>query len=301
MIAGGILAYWGTIFVWLPVGLLMSCLLVRDLTTGERTELSTVQRILAACRRRELFSLLLPVLAALLSALLHDNDARDRGIAANRRTGERDQRELFQRVGRGGAPDSDVSARLEDILAVAAVYVFPPALCSGLWTWVMRRSGYAVFHRAWLDTAAALLATLAPLSFLLVAFDLSRLMAWAYLAFIVVARVLVDMGASDRPPPAPLWPATLAPLVTAALFWTGPTIYAWADMSHLIRCERFCFKEQTPQGRAIDLFRRSAIATPIWEYSAPAGLLRGSTGHNERDGTGEACAGWHAPDAIRPG
>ena len=288
VIAGGILAYWGTIFVWLPVGLLMSCLLVRDLTTGERTELSTVQRILAACRRRELFSLLLPVLAALLSALLHDNDA---AIAELQRIGGQENviRESFS--SEWGAVVRQIRTFLHGwrtYLAVAAVYVFPPALCSGLWTWVMRRSGYAVFHRAWLDTAAALLATLAPLSFLLVAFDLSRLMAWAYLAFIVVAVFWLTWARPTGHRPAPLWPATLAPLVTAALFWTGPTIYAWADMSHLIRCERFCFKEQTPQGRAIDLFRRSAIATPIWEYSAPAGLLRGSTGHNERDGTGEA-------------
>ena len=74
-------------------------------------------------------------------------------------------------------------------------------------------------------------------------------------------------------------------------------------MSHLIRCERFCFKEQTPQGRALDLFRRRAIASPIREYSAPGGVLPHATGHNERGADSEpwrrvARAGRDAPGAV---
>ena len=74
-------------------------------------------------------------------------------------------------------------------------------------------------------------------------------------------------------------------------------------MSHLIRCERFCFKEQTPQGRALDLFRRRAIASPIREYSAPGGVLPHATGHNERGADSEpwrrvARAGRAAPGAV---
>ena len=288
LVAAGIVAYWGTIFVWLPLGFLTMCLLGRDIAARDGRELSTGQRILAACRRRELFSLLLPVVAAVLSAILHDNDA---AISELKRIGGQENiiRETFS--DEWGVVARQIRALLDGwrtYLGLAVVYVFPPALCAGLWTWVMRRSGYSMFHRAWLDTAAAVLATIAPLSFLLVAFDLSRLMAWAYLAFIVVAVFWLRWA---RPTgdvrPAPIWRATLAPLVLAALFWTSPTIYAWVDMSHLIRCERFCFKEQTPQGRVLDLFRRHAIASPIWEFTAPGGLLPGSTGHNERDADSE--------------
>ena len=59
-------------------------------------------------------------------------------------------------------------------------------------------------------------------------------------------------------------------------------------MSRLVRCERFCFKERTPQGRALDLFRRRAIASPIREFGAPGGALAHTTGHNERNADGEA-------------
>ena len=62
-------------------------------------------------------------------------------------------------------------------LGIAAVYAVPPALCAALWTAAMRRFGRSLFQPAWLDTSAAVLATLTPLLFLLVAFDLSRLMA----------------------------------------------------------------------------------------------------------------------------
>ena len=103
--------------------------------------------------------------------------------------------------------------------------------------------------------------------------------------------------------PVPIWPWTLAPLALAALFRTSPTIYAWVDMSHLIRCERFCFKEQTPQGRALDWFRRRAIASPIREYRAPGGALPNTTGHNERNADSEvwrrvARAGRDAPGRV---
>ena len=69
--AVGIVGYWGTIFVWLPLGFLTVCLLVRDVTDPDPRERAAVRPMLAASRRREM----LPALAALLSALLHDNDA----------------------------------------------------------------------------------------------------------------------------------------------------------------------------------------------------------------------------------
>ena len=187
LVAAGIVAYWGTIFVWLPLGLLIVCLLLRDATAHSAGDVPDAQGILAACRRREGFALLLPAAAALLSALLHDNDA---AIAELTRIGGQENiiREAFS--DEWSAVARQVQALRQGwttYLGVAAVYVFPPALCAGLRTGVMRCYGYALFRRAWLDAAAAVVAPLAPLSFLLVAFDLSRLMAWSYLGFVVVA------------------------------------------------------------------------------------------------------------------
>ena len=53
------------------------------------------------------------------------------------------------------------------------------------------------------------------------------------------------------------------PLALAAFFWTAPTIYGWADMTYLIPCKQFCFKEQTPQGRLLDAFRRQGMASDM--------------------------------------
>ena len=302
--AAGIVAYWGTIFVWLPLGFLVTCLLARDVAAAGVAKPTVDQWLPAVSRRREVFAVLLPVAAALLSAVLHDNDA---AIAELTRIGGQENiiRETFVDEW------SVVAGQLRTLrqgwrtyLGVAAVYVVPPALCAGLWTQVMRRSGFVVFGSAWLDTAAAVLATVAPVSFLLVAFDLSRLMAWAYLGFLVVAVFwLTQARPAGEFRRAPVWPATLVPLLLAALFWTSPTIYAWEDLSHLVRCERFCFKERTPQGRALDLFRRHAIAAPIREFRAPGGALPHTTGHNERGAGGEvwrrvARAGRDAPGAV---
>ena len=287
--AAGIVAYWGTIFVWLPLGFLIFCLLLRDAVAGGAGQIAPMQGISASWRRREMLALLLPAAAAVLTALLHDNDA---AIAELTRIGGHENiiRETFS--DEWAVVLRQVQAAREGwrtYLGIAAVYVVPPALCAGLWTGLMRRSGYALFGRAWLDTALAVLATLAPVSFLLVGFDLSRLMGWSYLGLVVVAVLWLTLArpaAGSRP--VTIWPWTLLPLLFAALFWTSPTIYAWVDMSRLVRCERLCFKEQTPQGRALDLLRRRAIASPIREFGAPGGALAHTTGHNERNADGEA-------------
>ena len=119
--------------------------------------------------------------------------------------------------------------------------------------------------------------------FLLVAFDLSRLMAWTYFAFFVVAVFWLFEGRAEPDVrPARIWPWTTVSIALAMLFWSSPTIYSCADLGYLVPCERFCFKERTPQGGALDRFRRSMIASPTFEYTAPGGLLQGATGHNER-------------------
>ena len=307
VVAVSIVAYWGTIFVWLPLAFLIACVLWRDAVADAAGERPADQRMRAVLRRREGFSLLLPIAAALLSALLNDTDA---AIAELERIGGQENiiRETF-RSGWSAVVDQVRSLPVgwRTYLALAAVYVVPPALCAGLWTGVMRRCGYALFGRARLDAGAAVLATIAPTSFLLVAFDVARLMAWSYLAFAVVAVFWLTAARSTgapraRPARSP-WPFMLAPLLFAALFWTAPTIYAWVDMSHLVPCERFCFKERTPQGRLLDLYRRRAVASPIWELTARGSVLAAGTGHNERSSDDEpwrrvARAGRDAPGAV---
>ena len=282
--AFGILAYWGTTFVWLTPGLLIAGLLLREALARESAGPGGFGRILAAGRRREAFALWLPPAAALLAALLHDNDA---AIAELKRIGG--QEHIIEQTfsGAWGAVLNQAeSLRLNwrAWLGLAAVYVFPPALCAALWTGALHRLGRSLFRPAGLDTAMAVLATLAPVSFLVVAFDLSRLMAWSYFGFF---GVMVFWLARARPGPearrGAAWPWAVAPVALAAFFWTSPTIYAWADLSHLILCERSCFKEGALQSRVLDGFRRHVIASPIREYAAPGGAVPGATGHNEKN------------------
>ena len=68
LVAAGIVAYWGTIFVWLPLGFLIVCLLLRDATAHREGNVPHIQGIIASFRRREVAALLLPAAAALLSA-----------------------------------------------------------------------------------------------------------------------------------------------------------------------------------------------------------------------------------------
>ena len=283
LVAVSIVAYWGTIFVWLPLGFLIFA--------RSAKESRSLVRMFATGRRRELFALLLPLASALFSALLHDDDA---AIAELTRIGGQENiiRETFSGEWTGLLRQIEtLLTRWRTYLAIAAVFVLPPMLCAGLWTCFMRRCGYSLFQRAWLDIGVAVVATMAPLSFLLVAFDLSRLMAWTYFAFYVVAVFwLVEARPNVERAPTAILPWTVAPLVLAAFFWTSPTIYSWVDVGRLIPCERFCFKEHTPQGRALDLYRRRAISSPIWEYAAPGGLLPGAVGRVVRADRDEA--GW---------
>ena len=284
VVAVGIVAYWGTVFVWLPLAFLAACLQARDLMHREARS-PVLDRAIEARQGRRMFALLLPCAAALATALLHDNNA---AVAELNRIGNQEHilRETFVELqdAMGRQADS-LLQNWRAYLGIAAVYAVPPALCAALWTAVMRRFGRSLFQPAWLDTAVAVLATLTPLLFLLVAFDLSRLMAWTYFAFLVIAVFWLFEGSSGTESnvrPARVWPWTTVPVAFAAFFWTSPTIYAWADMGHLVPCERFCFKERTPQGDALDRFRRSAIASPVLEYTAAGGALQGTTGHIER-------------------
>ena len=287
--ATGIVAYWGTVFVWLPLGFLVAVLLLRDASANRTAEPGGPGRILAALRRRDAFALLLPPAAALLAALLHDNDA---AIAELNRIGGQEHIIAQTFSGASAAMAGQAERFLLNwraFLGIAVVFALPPALCAALWTGALHRLGRSLLAHPGRDTAAAVLATLAPLSFLIVAFDLSRLMAWTYYAFFVVA---VFWLARARPNPEArrgrVWPWTAAPVALAAFFWTSPTFYAWADISHLIQCERFCFKEGPVQSRLLDSFRRTAIASPTLEFTAPAGVLPGQTGHNEMQASRQA-------------
>ena len=150
--------------------------MARDLMHHE-AQSPVLHRAIAACRSRRSFALLLPLAAAMTTAVLHDNTA---AIAELNRIGNQEHilRETFVDIQDAVRRQADsLLLNWRAYLGIAAVYDVPPALCAALWTAAMRRFGRSLFQPAWLDTSAAVLATLTPLLFLLVAFDLSRLMA----------------------------------------------------------------------------------------------------------------------------
>ena len=282
VVAVGIVAYWGTVFVWLPLGSLIVLLLAYEAFAGGPGPRLCV---FASGARREALAIWLPVTAAALSALFNDNAA---AIAELERIGGQENiiRETF----------SGISPRLVDQLdqwvvawktyiTTALVFAVPPAICAGLLVCMLRWRGVHLFSPAYLDVGAAVVATLSPLSFLLVGFDLTRMMGWTYLGFFVVAVFYLTQAKPTEKEAVSrsgaLYPWMIVPLALAAFFFTAPTVYGWADMTYLIPCKQFCFKEQTPQGRLLDAFRRQRMASPIWEYRGIGALLPGATGHNE--------------------
>ncbi len=295
--AVGIVAYWGTLFVWLPLGFLIFCALARDMFTQDDA-LPLLSRLLAACRRREAVALWLPPAVAILVALAHDNGA---AIAQLRKIGgqEHIMKQVFSGVGKVFADQLAWFAGWRQPLAMATVFALPAALGAGLWAHILNRRGLALISPGWPDIAAAVVATMA---FLLVAFDTTRLMAWTYLgALVVMLFWLLRAKPRGEPRPGALWPWALAPAVVAAIFWTSPTIYGWRNMTYVIPCDNFCFKERTFAGRAMDAYRRQVLALPILEYRAPGAALPegggGMTGHNE-NGYRVARAGRDRPGRV---
>lgn len=285
VVAVGIVAYWGTVFVWLPLGSLIVLLLAYKAFAGAARPGPRLHCVFASGARREALAIWLPVTAAALSALFNDNAA---AIAELERIGGQENiiRETF----------SGISPRLVDQLeqwvvawktyvTTALVFAVPPAICAGLLVCMLRWRGVHLFSPAYLDVGAAVVATLSPLSFLLVGFDLTRMMGWTYLGFFVVAVFYLTQAKPTEKEAVSrsgaLYPWTIVPLALAVFFFTAPTVYGWADMTYLIPCKQFCFKEQTPQGRLLDAFRRQRMASPIWEYRGIGALLPGATGHNE--------------------
>ena len=151
LVAVSIVAYWGTIFIWLPLGFLIFA--------HSAKESRSLVRMFAAGRRRELFALLLPLASALFSALLHDNDA---ALAELTRIGGQENiiRETFSGEWTGLLRQIETLRNgWRTYLAIAAVFALPPMLCAALWTCFMRRCGYSLFQRAWLDIGVAVVAT----------------------------------------------------------------------------------------------------------------------------------------------
>ncbi len=93
VVAAGIVAYWGTVFVWLALGFLIACQVARDLMHHE-AQSPALHRAIAACRSRGSFALLLPLAVAMTTAVLHDNTA---AIAELNRIGNQEHilRETF--------------------------------------------------------------------------------------------------------------------------------------------------------------------------------------------------------------
>lgn len=184
IIALAVIAYWGTLFVWLPLGFLIFCVLARDAMS--KSFATHRGRIAATCKQRAAYALWLPLLAASLSVLFHDNDA---AIAQLDRIGG--QEHIIAQTFSGiWTPLVERSTSLvhiwRQILSIALIFALPPVLCSGLWVYLMHQRGRSLFAARWLDISAAIGATLAPLSFLMISFDLSRTMAWTYLGSFVV-------------------------------------------------------------------------------------------------------------------
>ncbi len=283
--AVGIVAYWGTLFVWLPLGFLIFCLLARDaLARGDETSPSPLGvRILAACKRREAAALWLPLAAAALAMLAHDNDAV---IAELRRIGGQEHiiRQVFSGIGNVIAGQLKMLSAWRSFLSAAALFVLPATLCAGLWAHVLGRRGFGFCAPGWLDVGIAVTAVLLPLLFLLVAFDVTRLMGWSYFAaFVVMVFLLLEAKPRTTVRRGATWPWAVAPALLAVLFWTTPTIYGWFGMTYLVSCKQFCFKEQTLQAQALDAYRRRTLSWPIMEYSAPGALLPGITGGRENN------------------
>ena len=182
--AVGIVAYWGTVFVWLPVGILAGLRLASGALAGGGP---AWPRLLAAGARREALALWLPLAAAALSALFNDNAA---AVAELERIGGQENiiRETFFALGpRLALQLQDLVSSWKTYAAAALVFAVPSALCAGLLAGMLRRCGLRLFGPAWLDVGAAVAATLAPLSFFVVGFDLTRMMGWTFFAFFAVA------------------------------------------------------------------------------------------------------------------
>ena len=305
------------------LGLLIVCLLLRDRNGSQRGRCA--RRAGHSCRMPAAggFALLLPAATALLSALLHDNDA---AIAELTRIGGQENiiRDLLRRMERGGAPGAGVATRLDDLSGGGGGVRRPSGAVRGALDRRPARPRLRAVPQRLAgcrgggggDTGAAVVPAggLRPVA--ADGVELPRVRR--------SRGVLADPGASssaaepvpvasgargqrDRGParaasagrPAPVWPWTAAPLVLAALFWTSPTIYAWVDMSHLIRCERFCFKEQTP--RAVPWTGSGAVPSPPPSASTvlPAASCRTPPGTTSEPPTASRGAGWRAPAATR--
>ena len=278
--AFGIVGYWGTIFVWLPLGGLIALLMARDALAHDAP--NRLRGLLAAAMRREAFALYLPLAAAVLSALANDNAA---AIAELERIGGQENIIEQSFGGIGGA----IAGNLRNLFVVAGsvyfalwlLYALPPLLASCLLIAALRRRGLRLLPSRAADITAAAVASQLPLLFLVVAFDWARLTMWTYTGFFIVAVVWLtraqpaaETDEGDKPGAARgrLGALSAAPLAFALFSLTTPTLYAWYDMNFQVPCKRFCFKERTPQAGLLDAYRRNFISSPIDYYHSPGAL-----------------------------
>ncbi|MGR3914895.1 MAG: hypothetical protein OD918_10370, partial [Gammaproteobacteria bacterium] len=198
----GIVGYFGTLFVWLPLGFLIALLIARDVFDGDRggdrggagwrgdwrdMARDAARRLHAMLNHRNAPGVYLPLAAAALCALANDNAA---ALAELQRIGG--QQAIIDQTFRsiGDAVGGNINRMLlapDVLLAVWALYALPPLLASCCLVGALRLRGMRMFRAGAADCAAGAVATMLPLLFLLPAFDWSRLILWTYAGFFTFA------------------------------------------------------------------------------------------------------------------
>ncbi|MGR3914893.1 MAG: hypothetical protein OD918_10360 [Gammaproteobacteria bacterium] len=278
----GIIGYWGTVFVWLPLGWLIALLIARDALSSDRSSggwrdmaRDALRRLRAMLMHSNAPALYLPLAAAALCALANDNAA---AIAELQRIGG--QQHIIDQTfrGIGGAVAGNIGIMLlapHTLFAVWGLYALPPLLASCCLVGALRLRGMRMFRAGAADFTAGAVAALLPLLFLLPAFDWARLTLWTYTGFFTFAVVYLacaqpagaDGGARRG---AGALPAV--PLVMALFSLATPPIYVWYDNNYPLPCKRFCFMQRGPQAEWLDAYRRRFISSPIDEYTAPGAM-----------------------------
>ncbi len=91
----------------------------------------------------------------------------------------------------------------------------PPMVCAVLWVCALHRRGWSLFGSLPTDITVALVTVAASLTFLVVAFDLSRLMAWTYFSFLILMIFYLFAARPITPPPNRQWLWGCTPLAVA--------------------------------------------------------------------------------------
>lgn len=271
--AVGIVGYWGTVFVWLPLGLLIAVLLVRDACADDSDACSALQLLRKVCMSRGALAIYTPLAAAILSVVAHDNAA---AVAELQRIGGQQHiiDQTFTPLGpRLAGQWHTYRDAWSPFLAVWTLYALPPLVLACCLVAAVRRCGRRLLPRAWMEYAVAAAAAQLPLTFLVPGFDWSRMMLWTYAGLFLCAVVWMRYArAVAGVPVKPVRAAAIAPLLFALFAFVTPVFYIWPDMNHEVHCRKFCALKHGPQTYLLDAYRRHFISSPIHVYESPGAL-----------------------------